>query len=284
MKSLKNHLSFIIPLFILLFSIQFATMLDRGIKKYETHLTGEYTIVAVSKLPLEQKSIQKLVPSVKSIKEITKDKYIEKLKNDITKADLVYLRANLPKFYTLKLHALPDQKELKKISSKLLKIKGITKVETFKKTFNKFHQFLKMSKMASFFFTIFIFIISFMLIVKQMEIWSLEHHRRMYIMGLFGAPYWMKSASLYKSVIIDALISAILVAIVFLLLPNIANLNSIKNDLGIDLSNFNFFTDLFKLVVIALLISVVSVTTIILKQKKSCVDSLALVLYAFLLS
>jgi cell division transport system permease protein len=108
-----------------------------------------------------------------------------------------------------------------------------------------------------------------MLIVKQMEIWSLEHHRRMYIMGLFGAPYWMKSASLYKSVIIDALISAILVAIVFLLLPNIANLNSIKNDLGIDLSNFNFFTDLFKLVVIALLISVVSVTTIILKQKKS---------------
>jgi cell division transport system permease protein len=269
MKSLKNHLSFIIPLFVLLFSIQFSTMLDRGIKKYETHLTGEYTIVVVSKLPLDQKSIQKIVPSTKTVEEIKKDKYIEKLKSDITKADLVYLRANLPKFYTLKLNALPDAKALKTISEKLTKIKGVTKVETFKKTFNKFHQFLKMSKMASVFFTIFIFIISFMLIIKQMEIWSLEHNRRMYIMGLFGAPFWMKSASLYKSVIIDALIAAVLVAIVFLLLPNIANLGTIKTDLGIDLNNFNFIADIFKLIVIALLISIISVTTIILKQKNS---------------
>ncbi len=269
MKQIKSHLSFIIPLFVLLFAIQFSTMLERGIKKYETHLTGEYTIVVVSKLPLNQKNIQKIIPSIKTIEEIKKDKYIEKLKSDITKADLVYLRANLPKFYTLKLNALPDAKTLKNISAKLMKIKGITKVETFKKTFNKFHQFLKMSKMASIFFTIFIFIISFMLIVKQMEIWSLEHNRRMYIMGLFGAPFWMKSASLYKSVIIDALIAAVLVAIVFLMLPNIANLESIKNDLGIDLSNFSFLGDLFKLVIISLIISVVSVTTIILKQKHS---------------
>ena len=269
MKQIKNHLSFIIPLFVLLFAIQFSTMLERGIQKYETHLAGEYTIVVVSKLPLNQQSIQKIIPSIKTIEEIKKDKYIEKLKSDITKADLVYLRANLPKFYTLKLNALPDTKTLKQISIKLNKIKGVTKVETFKKTFNKFHQFLKMSKMASIFFTLFIFIISFMLIVKQMEIWSLEHNRRMYIMGLFGAPFWMKSASLYKSVIIDALIAAVLVAIVFLLLPNIANLQSIKNDLGIDLSNFSFLGDLFKLIIISLVISVVSVTTIILKQKHS---------------
>lgn len=269
MKSLKNHLSFIVPLFVLLFAIQFSTMLERGIKKYEAHLTGEYTIVVVSKLPFDKKSAQKIVPSIKTIDEIQKDKYIEKLKNDISKADLVYLRANLPKFYTLKLTSLPDEVTLKKISAKLTKIKGVIKVETFKKTFNKFHQFLKMSKMASMFFTIFIFLISFMLIVKQIEIWSLEHNRRMYIMGLFGAPFWMKSASLYKSVIIDALIAAVLVAIVFLLLPNIANLESIKHDLGIDLRNFNFIGDLFKLIVISLLISVVSVTTIILKQKNS---------------
>jgi cell division transport system permease protein len=124
-----------------------------------------------------------------------------------------------------------------------------------------------MSKMASIFFTIFIFIISFMLIVKQMEIWSLEHNRRMYIMGLFGAPFWMKSASLYKSVVIDALIAAVLVSIVFLLLPSITDLASINSSIGIDLSNFNFFGDLFKLIIISLLISIISVTTMILKQK-----------------
>ncbi len=269
MKSLKNHLSFIIPLFILLFSIQFASMLERGVKEYETHLGGEYTIVAVSKTPLQENILKKSIPEINQVLEIKNDKYIEKLKKDISKADLVYLKANLPKFYTIKLNSLPNEKALKKISVKLKAIKGVTKVETFKKTFNKFHQFLKMSKMASMFFTIFIFVISFMLIIKQMEIWTLEHKRRMYIMGLFGAPYWMKSASLYKSVVIDALIAAMLVTIVFLLLPNIANLDSIKNDLGINLNNFNFLGDLFKLVIISLLISIVSVTTIILKQKNS---------------
>ncbi len=267
MKSLKNHLSFIIPLFILLFSIQFASMLDRGIKEYETQLAGEYTIVAVSTQPLDKKIVRQSIPSVKSIIEIKKDKYIAKLKDDISKADLVYLKANLPKFYTIKLTSLPDSEALKEIANKLKKIKTVSKVETFKKTFNKFHQFLKMSKMASLFFTIFIFIISFMLIIKQMEIWTLEHRGRMYIMGLFGAPFWMKSASLYKSVIVDALIATTLVAIVFLLLPNFANFNSIKSDLGINLNNFNFFSDLFKLMAISLLISIVSVTTIILKQK-----------------
>jgi len=269
MKSLKNHLSFIIPLFILLFSIQFATMIDRGVKEYETHLAGEYTIVAVSSVALEQKILKEKIPSIKSISEIQKDKYIEKLKSDISKADLVYLRANLPKFYTIKLTSLPNKESLKRISQELKNIKGVSKVETFKKTFNKFHQFLQMSKSASIFFTIFIFVISFMLIVKQMEIWTLEHKKRMYIMGLFGAPFWMKSASLYKSVIIDALISAMLVAIVFLLLPNFADLASIKRELGVNMSNFNFFTDLIKLIFIAFFISIISVTTVILKQKNS---------------
>ncbi len=268
MKSFKSHLSFIIPLFVLLFSIQFSTMLDRGIEKYEKHLSGEYTIIVVSSLPLQDKQIKKMIPAIKSLKEIKKDKYLKNLKNDISKTDLVYLRANLPKFYSVKLASLPSQSKLKNIVKKLYSIKSISKVESFKKTFNKFHQFLNLSKSASIFFTVFIFIISFMLIIKQMEIWTLEHNRRMYIMGLFGAPFWMKSASLYKSVIIDSLIAAILVSIAFLLIPNIADLSSIHTNLGIDLSNFNFFSDLFKLVVISLLISIISVTTMIVKQKK----------------
>ncbi len=269
MKSLKNHLSFIIPLFILLFSIQFASMIDRGVKEYENHLAGEYTIVVVSNKPLKTEIVKEKIESIKSVNKIDKDRYIQKLKKDISKADLVYLKANLPNFYTVKLDSLPDEKSLKNISLKLKNIDGVTKIETFKKTFNKFHQFLKMSKSASIFFTIFIFIISFMLIVKQIEIWTLEHSKRMYIMGLFGAPFWMKSAYLYKSVIINSLISSILVAIVFLLLPTSMDLSSIKNELGINLDNFKPFSDLFKLIFISFIISIVSVTAVILKQKKS---------------
>ncbi len=267
MKSLKNHLSFIIPLFMLLFSLQFSFMLDRGVKSYESKLTDEYSIVVVSNNPIVTAKIKEAIPNISTVTEIKKDRYIEKLKGDMSKADLVYLKATLPRFYSIKLKKLPTDEELNLLAQKLKSYKGIKKVETFKKTFNKFHQFLKLAKSASFIFTIFISIISFLLIIKQMEIWTLQHQNRMYVMGLFGAPYWMKSASLYKSVIIDALISAILVGLFFHLLPNFVDLGSIKESLSIDLQNFHFFADTSRLILISLLISIVSVTIIIIRQE-----------------
>ncbi len=269
MKSIKNHLSFIIPLFILLFSIQFSYMLDNGVKAYEEKLAGEYAIVVVSKTPLDKVLIKQKFPQITAVEEIKKDRYIDRLKGDMSKADLVYLKATLPRFYSLKLTKLPEKEELQRIASALKQLKNVQKVETFKKTFNKFHQFLRLSKSASYIFTVFIFIISFLLIIKQMEIWSLQHRQRMYIMGLFGAPYWMKSASLYRSVIIDAIFSGILVGIVFLLLPDFVNFAKLKENLGIDLQNFDFLPDTAWLIMISLFISLISVTTIILRQKDS---------------
>ncbi len=269
MKSIKNHISFIIPLFTLLFSIQFSFMLDRGVKAYEGKLADEYSIVVVSNAPIDKVQMQEKVPSLSLMQEIKKDRFIDKLKNDMSKADLVYLKATLPKFYSLKLTVLPDRNALKALALKIKTIPTVQKVETFKKTFNKFHQFLKLTKSASHIFALFIFIISFLLIIKQMEIWSLQHHNRMYIMGLFGAPYWMKSASLYKSVIIDALLSAFLVGILFSLLPNFVDFVKLNNNLGIELNNFNFAKDTTILVLISLFISIISVTTIIIRQKDS---------------
>ncbi len=269
MKSIKNHISFIIPLFILLFSIQFSFMLDRGVKAYEAKVANEYSIVVVSANPINESQIKQKIPQVSTLREIKKDRFVDKLKEDMSKADLVYLKATLPKFYSLKLNKLPSREALEDISNKIKTFPKIEKVEIFKKTFNKFHQFLKLSKSASYIFTIFIFIIAFLLIIKQMEIWSLQHRQRMYIMGLFGAPYWMKSASLYKSVVIDALLSAILVGIVFSLLPKFVDLEKLKVNLGIDLQNFAFIHDTFLLILISLLISIISVTTIILRQKDS---------------
>ncbi len=268
MQSLKNHLSFIIPLFILLFSVQFSTMLSRAVDNYESRLAGEYTIIAVSKTPLTAAKLTKEIPQISTLQEIPKERYIQRLKKNITKSDLVYLKATLPHFYSIKLKRLPDSQELELLTQKLKKHPGIVKIETFRKSFNKFHQFLRMSKTASLIFTLFIAIISILLIIKQMEIWTLQHSQRMYIMGLFGAPYWMKSASLYKEVVIDAVIAALLVGIVFLMIPNSANFAAIYQDLGIDLRNFHFLSDVGRLLVIGLGISIVSVTIIILKNKR----------------
>jgi len=269
MKSFKNHLSFLIPLFILLFSLQFSKMIDRGVKEYESKLTNEYTIVVVSQRELSPKEITSKIDTISNIEEIDTQKYIKKLSSEnISKSDLVYLKSSLPHFYKLSLSKLPSSTKLTQIKSKLLSINGITEVETYKKAFEKLHQFLLLTKGASFVFTIFIFIISILLIIKQMEIWAYEHNNRMYIMGLFGAPYWLKSAPLYKLVIIDSIIATILVSIAFLYLPYMANLAKIHSDMGIELRNFNFFTDTMFLLFISIIISVTAVTITIFKQEK----------------
>ncbi len=267
MQSLKNHLSFIVPLFILLFSIQFSTMLNRAVANYESKLAGDYTIIAITQKPFP-KEIQKVVPQIGKIEEIPKERYIKQLQKDISKTDLVYLKASLPRFYSIKLKSFPSREELQHLTQKLKKIPGVQKVETYKRTFNKLQQFLHLAKTASLIFTVFISLIAILLIIKQMEIWTLQHSQRMYIMGLFGAPYWMKSASLYKSVVIDAVIASFLVGFTFLIIPNSANFTSIYRDLGIDLRNFHFFADVGRLLLISLVISVISVTIIILKNKQ----------------
>ena len=269
MKSFKNHLSFLIPLFILLFSIQFSTMIDRGVKEYESKLTNEYTIVIVSQRALKSSELTSVVPSITNFTEIDTGKFIKKLsKENISKSDIVYLKSSLPHFYKLNLNKLPSTEELSKIKTKLLSINGITKVETYKKTFEKLHQFLLLTKGASFIFTIFIFVISILLIIKQMEIWAYEHNNRMYIMGLFGAPYWLKSAPLYKLVIIDSIIATILVAVAFLYMPYVANLAKIHHDMGIELRNFSFFTDTLFLLFVSITLSVIAVSITIFKQDR----------------
>jgi len=269
MKSFKNHLSFLIPLFILLFSLQFSKMIDRGVKEYESKLTNEYTMVVVSQRELSKQEITKAVPIVSNISEIDTKKYIKKLSNEnISKSDLVYLKSSLPHFYRISLDKLPSATQLSNIKAKLLLINGITKVETYKKAFEKMHQFLLLTKGASFVFTLFIAIISILLIIKQMEIWAYEHNKRMYIMGLFGAPYWLKSAPLYKLVIIDSIIATLLVSVAFLYLPYLADLGKIYTDMGIELRNFNFFTDTLFLLLVSVLISVTAVSVTIFKQDR----------------
>jgi cell division transport system permease protein len=244
-------------------------MIDRGVKEYESKLTNEYTIVVVSQREIKSSEIKKVIPSITNMHEIETGKFIKKLsKNNISQSDLVYLKSSLPSFYKLNLSKFPTSEQLSKIKTKLLGINGITKVETYKKAFEKLYQFLLLTKGASFIFTIFIFVISILLIVKQMEIWAYEHNNRMYIMGLFGAPYWLKSAPLYKLVIIDSIIATILVAIGFLYLPYVADLAKIHHDMGIELRNFSFFTDTLFLLFVSISISVIAVSITIFKQDR----------------
>ncbi len=267
MKSLKNHLSVIFPLFVLLFSLQFAFMSDEMVKEFEKKLTNDYTIVIVSPKKIDEAVLMSRVRDIKSIEEISSKKIIDKLKGNISAKNLSLLKVSLPKFYSIKLKKFPSLNEIEKIKNRLLKTKMVSRVETFAKTHTKVYRVFLLLKSVSFLFLIFIFFVSFLLMLKQMRIWILEHKERMEIMSYFGAPFWMKSAVLYRLAIVDSFISALLVSVIYVILPNLGEVKKFMNDLGVALPKFNLLIDGGFLLGVSLLFSLFIVSIVIRKMK-----------------
>ncbi len=211
MRSLKNHLSFIIPLFAILFAVEFYLIVEKIIANYEKSLSQDYSIVVVSEKPLNIETIKSRVPAVSRSQEVNGSLIIKRLKKEGLDVDFKTLELFLPKFYKIYLASYPSDEYLKKIKKELLAIDGVVRVETFAKVHERIYAFLLFLKNMSKFFLFIIFLISVMLIFKQIEIWHLEHSERMYIMALFGAPLWMRNAILIKLSFLDTIIATGLV-------------------------------------------------------------------------
>jgi len=211
MRSLKNHISLIIPLFAILFAMEFYLIIDRVIKQYESRLSDDYSIVVVSNEALELERLKKRVPKTANIEEINASVVIERLKKEGMQIDFKQLEQFMPKFYRVRLESFPTTDELAELKKRYQKIKGVERVETFVRSHEQIYRFLLFVKRISKLFLAIIFVTSVMLVFKQIEVWILEHQERMYIMALFGAPLWMRTAMLIKLSVIDTIISALLV-------------------------------------------------------------------------
>jgi len=163
---------------------------------------------------------------------------------------------------------LPSQEELQNIKSKLLKYAGVERVATFKKSYNKFYNFLLFDKSMLLYFTVLVMIIVLLLIIKQVEVWIYEHRQRFEIMTILGAPFWMKSAILYRVVIVDAIISSLVVSSLFIYLSYSSSFLSYILNMGVEFPKFDFLRDSAILLGISILVSVVSVTFAILQLNK----------------
>jgi cell division transport system permease protein len=215
MKSVKNHISLIIPLFAILFSVEFYLIIDRVIKNYEKRLTGDYSLFVVSKRPLSLDELKQIDDGIESLKEIDSSLVIDRLKEDRLDIDYNELRNFLPNFYKVYLSSFPSKERLSSIKAKLLNLDGVKRVETFIKNHQKIYNFLLFIKSLSKIFLIIIFVTGVMLVIKQIEVWNLEHQERMYIMSLFGAPFWMRNSILVKLSIIDTIFSILLVYFIY---------------------------------------------------------------------
>jgi len=268
MKSLKNHFSVIFPLLVLLFAFQFTRSLEVVVSDYESRMINEYSILVVAKNELDIQELQKSHKEIASIEEVSSRVILDKIKDDISTQNLSLLQLALPKFYTLKLTYFPSDKERAAFEAKLSKMETIERVETFAKTYNQIYQLLSIAKILAYIFAFLVGIIALLLMLKQMRIWVLEHQERMEIMTLFGAPFWMKSAVLYRLAIVDSLVATVFVVGFFWLVPTQDWVLSAANNIGLTIPSIEPIYEGGILLGISLASALICVSMVMLKVKR----------------
>ncbi len=263
MKSIKNHLMFILPLMAILLGIEFFLVFDRTTDRYEKSLKEGYSMLVVAKKPMKLSTFKKLNNHIKISQPIKRKAIISKVIKDIGESSKDEILDALPYFYTLKLDSYLDTRELNNIKKDIEAYENVKKVETFGESYNDSYRLFSFIQFILEVFIIFIAVVSLLLIIKQMEIWKYAHKERMQIMEIFGAPLMLRSGVLFKIALIDAIFSTIFVSALFLYIK----FNWAK-DSGINIIIQNkeelfMITDIAILLFSALVIVVVSVYSVV---------------------
>ena len=268
MRSFKSHISVIFPLVILLFAIEFSLMLGKFVSDYEFKMTSDYNIIIVSEIELNENMLIPIIPTFASLTTLDANLILNRLKNDISAKNISVLKSILPKFYSLKLTNFPSKDAMVNIKANLSKIQGVKRVETFSKTHDQVYNMLILSKNIAEYFAILVGLLGLVLVFKQMRIWLYEHKRRVEIMTLFGAPYWLKSAMLYKLSIIDSIIATTLVVIFYAIFPALPSFKSAIFAVGFDQPNLNLLSDATILFGVSIGVSIIAVSLVMLLSRR----------------
>jgi len=258
LNSIKSHLSLILALSAILISIFLFRLFDEIIQRYKMIVVDNYSIVIVSTKELKNVDIEDsfLIPiDIKS--------YTQTLQKRFKNLDFSNIK--LPYFYKLKLNRLISPKEALAIKEHLLKKPYIKRVLTHTSSQSKIFNLLMIINIITKIFMGIISILGFLVIVKQLEVWKLMHSNRMYIMELFGAPFWFRGAALFKIALFDSIISLIIAMIlIYVGIHSFVFLNVI-HELNISLK-INYYKEIAILAAVAFVLSLVS-TIIVVKSR-----------------
>lgn len=267
MNSINRHLALIIPLLALLFGIESIMLINRSISTHEQKLANSYSIIIASKESLDLQKVQTFVREAEEIKPIAPDYMINELKKELSKEALQSLQKELPLFYSLRLSVFPDKERLEQINSTLLKLNGVTKVESFSKSHSQVYKLLLIIKGSVLVFSILSAILSCLLMVKQIEVWKFEHSERMEIMSFLGAPSWMRNGILFRLAVIDSVLVSLISLCVLYYFKGSALAYELANALEVSTEIIRVWSDSVILLFCSLVISLVCVLFVILKQK-----------------
>lgn len=268
MKSFKNHLSLVVALLSILFSIQIFIIVDRSIEAYKENLSNNYAVIIVSKSTLDNKTVFGINDIIADVNELSADSVIKRLNSGISAKNTELLKLTLPKFYKLSLKYYPSPKQIKKLRKDLLKNKSIIKVEDFSHNHDTTYKLLLLFKSVVSLFAVVVFVVTTLLIFKELRIWQFKHSERMSIMGLFGAPVWLRSAVLFRLSIVDAIIASLLAFGLFIYISSSTFVKEQFSNIGIDIVIYDIVNDSALLFGAAIILSILLASLIVLGHKE----------------
>jgi len=268
MRSVKNHLSLIIALFTIVFTMQVYIVIERTVSAYEKDLNQNYSIVVVTKKSVKPETLVAISPTIIAAEELSTKKVLEHLQSQMKQRHIDLLKLALPHFYSLHLNHYPTPEEIISLRKKLQKNQDITRIEDFSKSHDTIYKLLLLYKSISILFAIGIFAVTSLLILKEMRIWQFQHNERMSIMAMFGAPVWMRSAVLFRLSIVDAIIASILAVSTFAYADFIQIGSEQLHEIGIDVLVFDTLNDSLLIFGVALSLSIILATLIVIGHKE----------------
>ena len=268
MQSLRNHLSLVVALLSILFSLQTFIIVERAIDAYKENLASNYSLVIVSQKTLTEKKLKDQFKLISEVNPISPDSVIKKLNGGISKKNIELLKLSLPKFYKLKLEYYPSPDEINSLTKSLLRNTSIIKVETFSKSHDTTYKLLLLFKSVISIFAFSVGIITVLLIAKELKIWQFKHTERMSIMGLFGAPIWLSSAILFRLALVDALVASGLSFVLFAYISSSEWVSSQFTNIGTEVVVFDTITDFSIMLAVAVSLSMLLATFIVISHKE----------------
>ena len=268
MKSLRNHLSLVIALLSILFSLQTFIIVDRAINAYKENLASNYSLVVVSQKILNSKIMINKNSLISEMIALSPDTVIKKLNSGIDKKNVELLKLSLPKFYKVKLSHYPSPDEINNLTKALLRDSSIVKVETFSRSHDTTYKLLLLFKTVISVFAFSVAIVTILLIAKELKIWQFKHNERMSIMALFGAPTWLRSAVLFRLAIVDALVASALAFVLFSFISGSDWVSGELANIGIEIVVFDSVTDFGIMLAIAMTLSTLLASFIVIGHKE----------------
>ncbi|WP_456479234.1 hypothetical protein, partial [Nautilia sp.] len=205
------------------------------------------------------------IKDIEKIEKIDISKQLEYMKKKFKNINLSAIK--MPYFYKLKLKTLPSPKQLNSIEETLKSYPYIKRILTYRSSQTKIYNLLMLLKITANVFMLIIAVLGFLLIIKQLEVWKLEHNERMYIMELFGAPFWFRGAALFKIAFIDSIMALGITAGIVYYIQNTILFKAVMNDLNI-VPGLGLKNEFLILSVVGLSISLISSVVVVIGRKQ----------------